>query len=285
MEFSSADRIHDNQYLYTNPDNPFELDHEYGRNVHVLAEPTLLTILSRLGDPKSSMYEKLNLVDRYYRILLNYIVHAEFELEVVRTETPMACSEGENGYYVGPAIASSNEVVLVSIIRGGAYPTERLKEALSFLTGRTVRTDYLTMERVTDEQDAVIGVEVTGQKIPASVSGKIVILPDPMGATGGTMKYCYRLYTGVIATEKGIEIGRPRKLIAMHLATAPEYIREITKACPDLKIYTGRVDRGLSTTEVLDTKLGTREDEKGLNEKDYIVPGLGGVGEMLSGES
>jgi hypothetical protein len=44
-----------------------------------------------------------------------------------------------------------------------------------------------------------------------------------------------------------------------------------------------RLDRGLSPADVLKTPLGTHWDrERGLNQKDYIVPGGGGFGEVMN---
>ena len=51
----------------------------------------------------------------------------------------------------------------------------------------------------------------------------------------------------------------------------------------DLVVYTLRLDRGLSAQDVLDEHPGVRwEDERGLNDLSYIVPGAGGLGEVLN---
>jgi hypothetical protein len=48
-------------------------------------------------------------------------------------------------------------------------------------------------------------------------------------------------------------------------------------------IYALRLDRGLSSASVLSTVPGTHwDDERGLDEHQYIVPGAGGVGEILN---
>jgi uracil phosphoribosyltransferase len=77
--------------------------------------------------------------------------------------------------------------------------------------------------------------------------------------------------------------GKPAKCIAMHLIVTPEYIRRVHAEHPDVAIYALRLDRGLSEPAVLRTEPGTRaEEEKGLNDRQYIVPGAGGVGEILN---
>jgi uracil phosphoribosyltransferase len=52
---------------------------------------------------------------------------------------------------------------------------------------------------------------------------------------------------------------------------------------PDVIVYAARVDRGLSAPDVLDTVPGTRwEEERGLDDRQYIVPGGGGLGELMN---
>ena len=77
--------------------------------------------------------------------------------------------------------------------------------------------------------------------------------------------------------------GQPRGMAAIHLIVTPEYLRRMTSDYPDLEIFAVRLDRGLSSPEVLATPPGTRwDEERGLNEVQYIVPGAGGVGEVLN---
>ena len=52
---------------------------------------------------------------------------------------------------------------------------------------------------------------------------------------------------------------------------------------PELHIFAIRLDRGLSGPEVLDSPPGTHSaQERGLTDNQYIVPGAGGVGEVLN---
>ncbi|MHC4920822.1 MAG: hypothetical protein ACYTKC_14685 [Planctomycetota bacterium] len=63
----------------------------------------------------------------------------------------------------------------------------------------------------------------------------------------------------------------------------PEAIQRLQATHPDTRIYGGRLDRGLSPEEVLKTVPGTHPDrERGLNDLQYIVPGAGGIGELLT---
>jgi len=97
-----------------------------------------------------------------------------------------------------------------------------------------------------------------------------------MGATGSTLETAYDIY------ENKVE-GKVQKFISAHLIITPEFLRKALKACPNLIIYAVRLDRGLSDSDVLKTVPGTNwENERGLNEKQYIVPGAGGLGEILN---
>ena len=69
----------------------------------------------------------------------------------------------------------------------------------------------------------------------------------------------------------------------MHLIVTPEFIRNVLEEHPDTCIYALRLDRGLSPAKVLATVPGTHwDEERGLDEHQYIVPGAGGVGEILN---
>ena len=62
-----------------------------------------------------------------------------------------------------------------------------------------------------------------------------------------------------------------------------EFVKRITTDHPNTIIYGLRLDRGLSSDEILQSVLGTNWDkEVGLNDLQYIVPGAGGVGEILN---
>ena len=97
-----------------------------------------------------------------------------------------------------------------------------------------------------------------------------------MGATGSTIIEAINLYKEEVK-------GTAKKFISVHLMITPEYIKNLTNAHPECEVYAIRLDRGLSKPEALNEIPGTYPDkEKGLNENSYIVPGAGGVGELLN---
>jgi uracil phosphoribosyltransferase len=69
----------------------------------------------------------------------------------------------------------------------------------------------------------------------------------------------------------------------VHLIITPEYLRHVTTKHPEVIVYALRLDRGLSAPEVLQTMPGERwDEERGLTDKHYIVPGGGGLGEVMN---
>jgi uracil phosphoribosyltransferase len=138
-----------------------------------------------------------------------------------------------------------------------------------------VRLDHLFMARRADSAGHVVGVDLSGSKIGGSVEGAIMLLPDPMGATGSTTLRAVRHYRE--------HFGRPARIIAMPMIATPEYLRAVTRELEDVVVYTARIDRGLSPPDVLECLPGERwDEERGLDEHSYIVPGAGGMGEVLN---
>jgi uracil phosphoribosyltransferase len=139
-----------------------------------------------------------------------------------------------------------------------------------------VRQDHLFMSRATDAQGRVVGATWHDAKIGKDVEGRILIVPDPMGATGTSIDSALTHYKTKLE-------GTPKKCITMHLVVTPEFLRALKKSHPDTVVYAWRLDRGLSPEKILQTAPGTHwDEERGLDEHQYIVPGAGGVGEILN---
>jgi len=90
--------------------------------------------------------------------------------------------------------------------------------------------------------------------LPADLRRFEVILIDPMLATGGSAVAAMDLMTELGATHVRL----------VNLVAAPEGIRRVHSRYPALPIFTAAIDRAL-------------------NEKGYIIPGLGDAGDRLFG--
>jgi uracil phosphoribosyltransferase len=252
-----------------------EMEHQYGPNVHILSDPFLLSHLARLCAEETHQPVINELVTTLYSSLLKIVVNREFPARQAAVRTRMAAYHPE-AVLQAPMIDPEVPVVTVNLARAGTLPSHICYTALNyFMNPKTVRQDHISIGRTTDAQEQVTGSHVSGHKIGGDANGAIVLFPDPMGATGGTLAEAVSLYKQ--------RPGKARKYIALHCIVTPEYLKKIRATHPDLEIYAIRLDRGLSPREVLDTVPGTHWDrERGLNDKHYIVPGGGGFGEIMN---
>lgn len=251
------------------------MEHRYGPNVHLFQDPFLLTLLARISAPETGTEQLPGLVRSAYQRLAFTVLSREFPIVQGRVKTRMAATEPK-GFYEGPVFCRDTKLVICSVIRAGILPSQVCYEtACEVIPAANVRIDFLNMSRVTDASHRVTGVRMDGSKIGGSVEDAIVLIPDPMGATGGTVCSVVDHYHALG--------GRPRMVIALHLMATPESIAKVTDDQPQVKLYAGRLDRGLSTAQALAAVPGTHpEQERGLNDVQYIVPGAGGMGELLT---
>ncbi|NVP00466.1 uracil phosphoribosyltransferase, partial [Photobacterium damselae subsp. damselae] len=91
-------------------------------------------------------------------------------------------------------------------------------------------------------------------KLASNIDERIALVVDPMLATGGSM----------IATLDLLKEHGCKQFKVLVLVAAPEGIAALEKAHPDIELYTAAID------------------EK-LNDKGYIVPGLGDAGDKIFG--
>ncbi|MEY4311359.1 MAG: hypothetical protein RLZZ571_129 [Actinomycetota bacterium] len=139
--------------------------------------------------------------------------------------------------------------VVIPILRAGLGMLEGMTRLLP-----TSEVGFLGMVR--DEE--TLTASIYADRIPGNLRGRQVFLLDPMLATGGTL---------ISAIELMLERGA-NKIVAITLLSAPEGIAAVEKAFEgkevDITIVTGALDQKL-------------------NEKGYIVPGLGDAGDRLFG--
>ena len=253
-----------------------ELNHEYGSQVHITCDPYALTRLARLCSPETIQPEVGRLVRELYVDLIRTVVNNEFPRKVSRIASRMI-QYTNRGYYEGVIVDPDTEVTTVDIARAGMIPSQTCFDALcGLLSPGHVRQDHLIMSRITGDGDRVTGAGIGGIKLAGPIDGRIVIFPDPMGATGSSLSTAIQFYKDNVQ-------GTPKSIIAMNLIITPEFIARITADHPEVSIYAFRLDRGLSTDDILKTIPGTRPgEERGLTDTQYIVPGGGGFGEILN---
>ncbi len=149
---------------------------------------------------------------------------------------------------IAPMMASQldgKKTVLVSILRAGNGILDGMLQILP-----SARVGHIGLYR---DPKTMKAVEYFF-KVPEAMGDRDAIVVDPMLATGNS---------AVAAIERLKETG-PRSIKFVCLLTCPEGIRTFHTAHPDIPIYTASVDERL-------------------NEKSYIVPGLGDAGDRLFG--
>jgi uracil phosphoribosyltransferase len=142
------------------------------------------------------------------------------------------------------SISVADEVVAIPVLRAGLGILGPVLELVP-----RVSVGYIGLER--DEQTAV--ARIYYEKLPHMV-GKVPLLLDPMLATGGSASRALDLIK-----EAG---GRDPRMICV--VAAPEGVKVLEERHPEVKIFTAALDEGL-------------------NDRAYIVPGLGDFGDRLFG--
>ena len=144
-----------------------------------------------------------------------------------------------------PGFRLRREVVLVPVLRAGLGMLDSILQLIPH-----ARVGFIGLKR----EETTLRATSYHKSLPPDLSRFEVILIDPMLATGGS---------AVAAMDLLTELGA-RHVRMVNLVAAPEGIRRVRAHYPDLPIFTAAVDRKL-------------------NEKGYILPGLGDAGDRLFG--
>jgi uracil phosphoribosyltransferase len=253
-----------------------EIAHHYGPNVHLLADPFALSQLAILCAKATHQPQFNRLIAALYTGLMKTVINAEFPRKMAAIPSRMIDSS-PHAIYQGEVIDPEVRAVVVNIARAGTLPSQVTYDLLNnIISPSLVRQDHVIMSRMIDASDKVVGSAIGGAKIGGDVDDAMVLFPDPMGATGGTLSTAIEMYREKVA-------GRPRKIICVNLIVTPEYLKRITTRHPEVAIYAIRLDRGLSPAEVFGTLAGEFWDrERGLDDRQYIIPGGGGFGELMN---
>jgi len=204
--------------------------------LNVVSHPLILHKLThmRRKDTSTEMFRRRL---REIAQLLAYEVTRDLPLERVEVETPMAT-------VMAPQI-SGKKLCLVPILRAGNGMLDGMLDILP-----AARVGHIGLYR---DPATLVPVEYYF-KVPDDIADRLVIVVDPMLATG---------HSAVAALNRLKEAGAATIKYVCLLA-APEGVAALKAAHPDVPIFTAAVD--------------DRLDEHG-----FIVPGLGDAGDRLFG--
>lgn len=203
---------------------------------HLIDHPLIqhkLTIMRRVGTSSKDFRQLLDEIS----MLMGYEVTRDLPLEDIEIETPVARA-------VTKKIAGK-KMAIVPILRAGLGMVDGL---LSLVP--VARVGHIGLYRDPDTHNPVEYY----CKLPADISKRLVLVVDPMLATGGSASDAIRLLK-----DKGCT-----SIKLMCLVAAPEGVKKVQDDHPDVDIFSASLD------------------EK-LNEHAYIVPGLGDAGDRLFG--
>ncbi|MCZ4289380.1 uracil phosphoribosyltransferase [Hoeflea alexandrii] len=169
--------------------------------------------------------------------LLCYEVTRDLELTMERIETPLK--------EIDAPVLEGKKLVFASILRAGNGLLEGMLDLVP-----SARVAHIGVYR---DHETLEAIEYYF-KAPEDISNRLVIVVDPMLATGNS---------SIASIDKLKERGA-RNIRFLCLLAAPEGIRNFQAAHPDVPIYTASIDSHL-------------------NEQGYIVPGLGDAGDRMYG--
>ena len=202
---------------------------------HLIDHPLISHELTCLRNPDCPSHDFRQRVRRIASLMVPSVT-ADLEVNSVECSTPLEVTSGS---------AMKRPVVLVPILRAGLGFQDGFLDLIP-----EAAVAHLGMAR----NEKTLQPEAYYLKHPVAMADAELILLDPMLATGGSAAQS-------VTTLK--EAGAKRIRFVSMLA-APEGVRALEEAHPDVPIYTAAIDRCL-------------------NEKGYILPGLGDAGDRLFG--
>lgn len=205
--------------------------------VYVTDHPLITHKLSIMRNKKTGSKDFRELLNEI-AMLMGYEITRDLPLENVTIETPLTRMSAK--------MVSGKKLAIVPILRAGLGMVDGL---LSLVP--VAKVGHIGMYRDPETHDPVEYYS----KMPMDIEERIVILVDPMLATGGSAADAITL----LKNKYGC-----RHIRLMNLVAAPEGIARVQKEHPDVDIYVAAIDECL-------------------NDHAYIVPGLGDAGDRIFG--
>lgn len=205
-------------------------------NIFYNNHPLIKHKISRLRDKNTGTNEFRALVEEI-AMLMGYEALSDLPLEEVEVETPIEKC-------MTPVIAG-RKLAVVPILRAGLGMTGGI---LNLVPSAKVGHIGMYRDEVTKEPQEYYC------KLPNPIDERTIVVVDPMLATGGS----------AVDAISQIKKHGGKKIKFLCIIGAPEGIKKLHEAHPDVQVYVGQLDREL-------------------NEAAYICPGLGDAGDRIFG--
>ena len=204
--------------------------------LHIVDHPLITHKLSIMRNKKTGSKDFRELLNEI-AMLMGYELTRDLPLEPVTIETPITKMQAE--------MISGKKIAIVPILRAGLGMVDGLQSLVP-----VAKVGHIGMYRDPETHKPVEYY----CKLPADIEQRLVILVDPMLATGGS---------AADALTKLKEHGCTN-IRFMCLVAAPEGVKKVQEEHPDVDIYAAALDERL-------------------NDHAYIVPGLGDAGDRIFG--
>ena len=205
-------------------------------NLTVLAHPLIQHKLTLLRDRETTTRDFKQLVNEI-AMLMAYEVTKDLALEPVEIETPLERMTGKQ--------VAGKKLTLVPILRAGLGMVDGVAQLIP-----SARVGHIGLYR---DHESLQPVDYYF-KIPSDEMERDFFILDPMLATGGS----------AVAAVAALKRAGAKRIRFLCLVAAPEGVRRLLDAHPDVPVFAAALDREL-------------------NARGYILPGLGDAGDRLFG--
>ena len=202
----------------------------------VVDHPLIVHKLSIMRNKRTGSKDFRELLDEI-AMLMGYELTRDLPLKDIEIETPVAKMTAKT--------VAGKKLAIVPILRAGLGMVDGLQRLVP-----VAKVGHIGLYR---DPETHLPVEYYC-KLPPDISERLVILVDPMLATGGSAVDALTLLKKHGCTQ----------IRFMCLVAAPEGVKKVQEAHPDVDIYTAALDECL-------------------NDHAYIVPGLGDAGDRIFG--
>lgn len=204
--------------------------------VTVLDHPLIQHKLSFLRDKNTGSKMFRELVSEI-SLLMCYEATRDLPLEEVEIETPVAVAKTK--------VLAGRKLAFVPILRAGCGMLDAMLQMVP-----AAKVGHIGLYR---DENTFKPVEYY-TKLPSDIESRDVFILDPMLATGGS----------AVDAISVIKKYNPKSIKFLCIVAAPEGIKTLTEAHPDVQVFCAAKD-------------------KTLNDSCYIVPGLGDAGDRIFG--
>ena len=206
----------DTQYQDSKWNTP-QVPHLYNDKTFIVYNPLMLNVLGRLSSPNCKQPQFNQLIEYLYEYLFMVSANQLISQSSVSIPTRM-----EGCKWEGTNLNPKRNLVTVSIARAGIIPSTIIFNRLCHIfPPERIRQDHVFMNRKTDEEGRVTGVNFSGSKISAPVSNDALFIPDPMGATGSTVEYVVQYYKEQFPKANPL-------FVCLNLIITPQYLEKIS---------------------------------------------------------